>query len=51
MQSGEIHMSVKLVMSVLQDEWKQKEQDGYFKDLLRSITNIKLNTLETVKVI
>lgn len=39
-------------MSVLQEEWKQKEQYGYFKDLLRSISYVTLNTLvmETVKV-
>ena len=33
MHSGEIHISVILITSVLQEEWKQKEQDGYFKDL------------------
>ena len=51
--SGEIHIPVNLIMSLLQEECKQKEQNGYFKDLLRSITYVALNTLvmEIVKVI
>ena len=43
MHSGEIQISINLIMSVLQEEWTQKEQNGYFK---RSIEKHNLRYVE-----